>query len=89
MIDNLPIQGVSTPTKNHGTLKTVTDDNFENFDNEHEYVLRNREKARQAKYGLTWCGTCDREMVGDLGKCPNCGKYHKRSKIWYGPQGLP
>lgn len=86
MIDNLPIQGVRTLMKNHGTLKTVSDSNV---DNEHEYVLRNREKARMAKYGLAWCDTCDREMVGDLGKCPNCGKYHNRKKIRYGPQGLP
>ena len=48
-----------------------------------EYTPRNREKAKSAKYGMTWCGYCDMDMVGDIGKCPQCGKIKNRKKIRY------
>jgi len=48
-----------------------------------DYQPRNREKAKQAKYGMVWCGYCDRDMVGDTGKCPYCGKRNNPKKIRY------
>lgn len=50
------------------------------FDGE-EYIPRNREKARQAKYGESWCDYCDRATVEDTGKCKVCGRRHDRSKL--------
>ena len=28
-----------------------------------DYTPRNREKAKQAKYGWSWCGVCDRQTA--------------------------
>lgn len=50
---------------------------------EDEYQPRNREKSKQAKYGVVWCAYCDRDMVGDIGKCSYCGRYNNRKKIRY------
>ena len=48
-----------------------------------EYEPRNREKAKQAKYGLFWCRSCDRQLVADGRKCPVCGRVNNPSKIRY------
>ena len=49
-----------------------------------DYNPSNREKAQRAKKGLFWCGGCDCNMVGKLGKCTVCGwkadKDKKRKK---------
>jgi len=50
---------------------------------EEEYQPRNREKSKQAKYGMIWCAYCDRDMVGDIGKCSYCGRFNNRKKIRY------
>lgn len=47
------------------------------------YTPRNREKAKQAKYGWSWCWVCDRQIVSDGIKCPVCGHKHKPKKIRY------
>ena len=52
-------------------------------DDEDGFKERNRLRARQAsKRGLFWCDICDRDIVGDYGKCPNCGATKGR-KIRY------
>ena len=33
---------------------------------------------RIAKSGKSWCGSCDRALVGVGQKCPVCGKREKR-----------
>ena len=50
---------------------------------EEEYKLRNREKSKQAKYGLFWCRSCDSQLVSDGVKCPVCGKINNPNKIRY------
>ncbi len=32
----------------------------------------NRYTSRKPKGGLSWCGVCDAEVVGDGEKCKNC-----------------
>jgi hypothetical protein len=44
-----------------------------------EYQLTNRQKGQQTKIGWFWCG-CDRQIVGELGKCPVCGRYNRKNK---------
>lgn len=48
-----------------------------------EYIPRNREKARSARYGQWWCWTCDRDVVGDIGKCSYCGRKHELGRVKY------
>ena len=48
-----------------------------------EYHPRNREKAKQAKYGWFWCNGCDRQLVRDGVKCPVCGVKNNPKKIRY------
>ena len=48
-----------------------------------DYTPRHRENSKQAKYGMVWCAYCDRDMVGDTGKCPVCGKRNDPKKIRY------
>jgi len=48
-----------------------------------EYIPKNREKAKQAKYGWFWCGVCDRQLVSDGVKCPVCGTKNNPKKIRY------
>ena len=48
-----------------------------------EYIPKNREKAKQAKYGWFWCGVCDRQLVSDGVKCPVCGTKGNYKKIKY------
>lgn len=51
--------------------------------NEEEYNPRNREKSKQAKYGLFWCRGCDTQLVCDGEKCSVCGLKNNPSKIRY------
>ncbi len=37
------------------------------------YEPTNRQKTQKAKRGLHWCIRCDMALVGQYGKCPNCG----------------
>lgn len=45
-----------------------------------EYDLSNREKSMQSTKRKYWCGNCDRAIVGDIGKCPNCSSRTNRKK---------
>lgn len=40
---------------------------------DYEYQKTNREKAMTSHKGRFWCETCDAALVGEVGKCPNCG----------------
>jgi hypothetical protein len=54
--------------------------------NEHiedDYSDRNRHKAKEAKYGLTWCPNCDKDVVSDMGKCGHCHTRLNPKKIKY------
>lgn len=46
-------------------------------------------KDRKKKKGEFWCDVCDAALLGDYGKCPNCGAT-KVGKIRYnkGNSGL-
>lgn len=33
----------------------------------------NRDKRMEAKKDKFWCGKCDCQLIGEYGKCPNCG----------------
>ena len=46
----------------------------------HTFPLTNRQKSKAAKRGLFWCGGCDRNLVGQLGKCGVCGRRENRKK---------
>mgnify|MGYP005873843003 CR=1 FL=1 len=48
--------------------------------NEQDYKMSNREKTQIAKKGKFWCRRCDAQIVGEWGKCPNCGYKDKRFK---------
>lgn len=43
-------------------------------------ILTNRQKSRTAKLGLFWCYKCDRNKVGQVGKCSVCGHRENRKK---------
>lgn len=38
------------------------------------YVPTNREKAKHGSKKKWWCRSCDMALVGNVGKCPVCGK---------------
>jgi hypothetical protein len=44
-----------------------------------DYEPTNREKIQKTKKHKFWCG-CDRQIVGELGKCPVCGRYNRKNK---------
>ncbi len=39
--------------------------------------LSNRQRAQAAKHGKFWCSYCDWALVGQYGRCRNCG--HKEN----------
>lgn len=41
----------------------------------------NREKTLSVRKNLYWCISCDCQLVGDYGKCPNCGYRNKRKRF--------
>ena len=43
------------------------------MDADEREVLTNRQKAQEPKPGRHWCDRCDRALVGQIGKCPECG----------------
>ena len=45
------------------------------------YVPTNREKAKRGSKKKWWCSHCDMALVGNVGKCPCCGKRENRKKI--------
>ena len=45
------------------------------------YTPTNREKSKKAKRGMHWCMNCDAQLVGQYGRCPNCGAYANRKKL--------
>ena len=45
-----------------------------------EYKLKNREKVLRANKSKFWCKYCDSALVGEYGRCPNCGRYNYRKK---------
>lgn len=56
---------------------------------EPEWRPNNRQRARDGKTGLYWCGRCDANHVSDGSKCEVCGArngYLKRAKK-PGPSG--
>ena len=50
---------------------------------EEDYIDRNRHIAKQAKYGSSWCPTCDKDIVSDIGRCDYCGNRMNPKKIKY------
>ena len=56
---------------------------LDNYDDDEEYIPRNREKAKTASYGFFWCDVCDYYYGGELGKCPECGTKGNYKKIKY------
>jgi hypothetical protein len=48
---------------------------------EYEYRLTNREKKRAPKSGLFWCDTCDRRLVREWEKCPECGQRSGQKRL--------
>ena len=53
--------------------------------NDPDYIKTNRQKVQIAKKEKFWCLCCDAALVGEIGKCPVCGrdnsKSHKRLKL--------
>ena len=43
-------------------------------------LLTNRQKNQTAKRGLFWCGGCDANKIGQVGKCSVCGFRENRKK---------
>jgi hypothetical protein len=46
-----------------------------------EYEETNREKKLEPKLGYWYCKCCDKQLVGDLGKCQVCGKKPEKRTI--------
>jgi len=44
------------------------------------YKKTNREKSKTAKRTKFWC-RCDRNLVGQTGKCGYCGKKSEKKKL--------
>lgn len=44
------------------------------------HKLTNRERSITAKLGKFWCGSCDANIVGEVGKCKVCGQRTNRKK---------
>jgi len=42
--------------------------------------LTNRDKSKLPKKSKFWCIYCDAQLVGEWGKCPNCGKRNGRKR---------
>ena len=45
-----------------------------------EYIKTNRENAMTAKRSRHYCGSCDKAVVAQTGKCPICGNRQNRKK---------
>ena len=43
-------------------------------------ILSNRQKSRIAKKTKFWCSKCDASLVGQYGKCKNCGFIENKNK---------
>lgn len=48
---------------------------------EYKYKGQNRSQSKTAKPGLFWCSKCDRDKVGQHGKCETCGHVENKKKI--------
>lgn len=46
-----------------------------------EYQKTNREKALTPKRGKFWCYSCDKQIVHNFEKCPNCGNRQGRKTL--------
>lgn len=45
------------------------------------YRKTNRRDSKETKKkSLFWCSNCDAELIGEVGKCPNCGAHYSRKK---------
>jgi len=42
---------------------------------------RNRITATAPKLGKFWCYACDRQLVSEYGKCPNCGARNGNKRL--------
>lgn len=40
----------------------------------------NRNKQKEPTKDKFWCPNCDMALVGEYGKCPNCGKKINKGK---------
>ena len=47
---------------------------------EDKKYLSNRQKSQISRKCKFWCRHCDRDLVGEIGKCPTCGKREDKSK---------
>lgn len=47
---------------------------------EPQYHMTNREKTMVGSKHKFWCMHCDGAKVGEVGKCPACGKRDNRKK---------
>ena len=54
------------------------------MDKEDHQWMTNRIRKFLPKFGLYWCGGCDRELVGDWKRCPVCGKRNGRRRFKMG-----
>lgn len=43
-------------------------------------ILSNRQKSRIAKKKKFWCSKCDANLIGQHGKCSNCGYLENKKK---------
>lgn len=47
---------------------------------EDKYRKTNREKSMTSHKARFWCECCDAHLVGEVGKCPNCGTIQNPKK---------
>ena len=45
------------------------------------YKKINREKSQRSTKQKFWCSRCDGALIGEFGKCPNCGFKENNKKI--------
>jgi hypothetical protein len=48
--------------------------------NDDNYILTNRQQAQRSRKSKFWCGHCDAQIVGEVGKCNVCGKTNKKNR---------
>ena len=48
--------------------------------NDPYYIKTNRQHVQTTRKESFWCCSCDAQLVSEIGKCPNCGKYNYKSR---------
>lgn len=51
-----------------------------NDDDDNSFKYTNRQKSKRATKQKFWCHFCDADLVGEFGKCGNCGRKHYAKK---------